>query len=104
MYAALVYVVLIIGMTPIFLYYGVRPRLHDLGHGGIWALLMFVPFVNVGMYLLLLFQAGKAPSTLYQTIAIHEIEESEADWECPQCHENNPNTTYVCSHCESSLV
>ena len=91
-------------VLPVFLYCAVRPRLHDLGHGGIWTLLVFVPLVNFGMLVMLLFKEGQAPSALDLNRALYGVEQPRAVWECPQCHENNPNTTYVCGHCGSSLL
>ena len=91
-------------VLPVFLYCGVRPRLHDLGHGGIWTLLVFVPFANFVMLILLLVKEGEVPSALDLNRAIYGVEQPRAVWECPGCHESNPNTTYVCSHCGSSLM
>ena len=40
------------------LYFVVRPRLHDLGHSGVWAVFGLIPLVNAVLMLVLLLMPG----------------------------------------------
>ena len=47
---------------------------------------------------------GGEDVTLEVNKALYGVEEPAQIWECPRCQGENPNTSYVCGHCGSSLI